>query len=112
MRFGYTVITAQDGLDAMKQALSSRIDVVITDAIMPHLSGVELARFLRSNPKLSQLPIIMLTGQENKKADAPVDNLIDAFLYKPVRAEDLRSCVAELVQKSHSSNESGQNQLI
>src|SRR5207237_7943727 len=112
MRFGYTVITAQDGLDAMKQALSSRIDVVITDAIMPHLSGVELARFLRSNPKLSQLPIIMLTGQENKNADAPVDNLIDAFLYKPVRAEDLRSCVAELVQKSHSSNEADQNQLI
>ena len=112
LRSGYRVITAEDGLDAMKHALSSQIDVVITDAIMPHLSGVELARFLRSNPKLSHLPIIMLTGQENRKPTAAADNLIDAFLYKPVRAEELRKCLAELVQESRPSNESSQDQLI
>src|SRR6267378_7910971 len=67
-RSGYTVLTAADGLEAMKLALSSPIDVVVTDAVMPNLSGQELARFLRSNPKLSHLPIVMLTGQENHEA--------------------------------------------
>jgi CheY-like chemotaxis protein len=98
-RSGYTVITAADGLEAMKVALSSPIDVVVTDAIMPNLSGQELARFLRSNPKLSHLPIVLLTGQENKEATASAENLIDAFLYKPVRVEELKSCLAGLLRQ-------------
>ena len=96
-RSGYTVITAADGLEAMKVALSSPIDVVVTDAIMPNLSGQELARFLRSNPKLSHLPIVLLTGQENKEAAASAEKLIDVFLYKPVKAEELKSCLAGLL---------------
>lgn len=98
-RSGYRVVTAGDGLEAMKLALSSDIDVVVTDAIMPHLSGQELARFLRSNSKVSGLPIVLLTGQENKEAAAAAENLIDAFLYKPVKAEELKSCLAGLLQK-------------
>ena len=96
-RSGYTVITAADGLEAMKLALSSQFDVVVTDAVMPNLSGQELARFLRSNPKLSHLPIVLLTGQENKEAAASGEKLIDVFLYKPVKAEELKSCLAGLL---------------
>ena len=98
-RSGYHVVTAEDGLEAMKLALSSQFDVVVTDAVMPNLSGRELARFLRSNKKLSHLPIVLLTGQETKDANTP-ENLIDAFLYKPVKAKDLTSCLAGLLQKS------------
>jgi twitching motility two-component system response regulator PilG len=96
-RSGYTVITATDGLEAMKLALSSQIDVVVTDAVMPNLSGQELARFLRSNQKLSHLPIVLLTGQDNKEAAGREENLIDVFLYKPVKAEELKSCLAGLL---------------
>lgn len=96
-RSGYKVISAADGLEAMKLALSSEIDAVITDAIMPHLSGQELARFLRSNPKLARVPVVLLTGQENKGTDFP-DDLIDAFLYKPVKAEELTGCLTRLLQ--------------
>jgi DNA-binding response OmpR family regulator len=99
-RSGYRVVTAGDGLEAMKLALTSDIDVVVTDAIMPNLSGQELARFLRSNSKVSHLPIILLTGQENKEAAASHENLIDAFLYKPVRAEELKSCLTGLLRPS------------
>src|SRR5918998_5800900 len=61
-RAGYTVIAAADGLEAMKAALASSIDAVVTDAIMPHLNGYELCRFLRRHPKLSRLPVILLSG--------------------------------------------------
>ena len=101
-RSGYKVITAQDGLEAMKQALSTEIDVVITDAIMPQLSGQELARFLRANSKLANVPIVLLTGQENRDPSAMAENLIDAFLYKPVKAEELTSCLSGLLIKSPS----------
>ena len=102
-RSGYRVITAGDGLEAMKLALSSEIDVVVTDAVMPHLSGHELARFLRSNAKVSGLPIILLTGQENKEAVVASENLIDAFLYKPVKAIELTSCLAGLLHSIHKN---------
>jgi chemosensory pili system protein ChpA (sensor histidine kinase/response regulator) len=96
-RSGYRVVTAGDGLEAMKIALSTEVDVVVTDAIMPHLSGQELARFLRSNAKVSSLPIILLTGQGNKEAAGAAENLIDAFLYKPVNAKELTNCLAGLL---------------
>jgi DNA-binding response OmpR family regulator len=98
-RSGYRVITAGDGLEAMKLALSSDIDVVVTDAIMPHLSGHELARFLRGNSKVSTLPIVLLTGQENKDAASSSEKLIDAFLYKPVKATELTNCLAGLLHQ-------------
>lgn len=98
-RSGYKVLTAADGLEAMKLAMSSPVDVVVTDAVMPNLNGQELARFLRSNPKLSHLPIVLLTGQENRESVSG-ENLIDAFLYKPVRADELKSCLTGLLNPS------------
>lgn len=98
-RSGYRVLTAADGLEAMKLALNSPVDVVVTDAVMPNLSGHELARFLRSNAKVSALPIVLLTGQENRERNALPDDQIDAFLYKPVNAKELTSCLSGLLTK-------------
>ena len=98
-RSGYRVLTAADGLEAMKLALSSAVDVVVTDAIMPNLSGHELARVLRGNAKVSGLPIVLLTGQENRETAAGADAQIDAFLFKPVNAKELTSCLSGLLTK-------------
>ncbi|HXI23668.1 MAG TPA: response regulator [Pyrinomonadaceae bacterium] len=97
-RAGYDVITAGDGLEAMKLALDSPVDVVLTDAVMPHMSGQEFARFMRTTPKLSQIPIVLLTGQENRQAMAPAEELVDAFLTKPVKIEELKSCLVDLLK--------------
>ena len=98
-RAGYRVIGAEDGLEAMKLAFSNDIDVVVTDAIMPHLSGQQLAAFMRNNPKLAKIPIILLTGQENKEAAATADGSIDACLYKPVNADELKDCIEICLSK-------------
>jgi len=96
-RAGYKVITAEDGLEGLKCALTTTVDVVLTDAVMPQMTGRELAQFLRNNPKLAKLPIVLLTGQENDHASKADKNLIDAFLYKPVKAEELKKCLAKVV---------------
>jgi DNA-binding response OmpR family regulator len=98
-RAGYRVISAGDGLEAMKMAFSDAIDVVVTDAIMPHLSGQQLAAFIRNNPKLAKVPIILLTGQENKATVTTTDAAIDAFLYKPVKADELKNCIEDCLSK-------------
>src|SRR5690349_12650423 len=98
-RAGYEVIAAGDGLEAMKLALSSDVHVVVTDAIMPQLSGQQLAAFLRGNDRLSKIPIVLLTGQENKSAMGGSNAPIDAFLYKPVKADELTNCLSKLLSQ-------------
>jgi DNA-binding response OmpR family regulator len=101
-RAGYKVIPAEDGLEAMKLALSSDIHVVVTDAMMPQLSGQQLATFLRANDKLSKIPIVLLTGQENKGEVNAASAAIDAFLFKPVKAVELTSCLSRLLMQKQS----------
>jgi len=94
-RAGYKVILASDGLEAMKLVLSTPIDVVITDAIMPNLSGHEFCRFLRNTPSLARVPIILLSGLEGKD-DHQSSDQVDAFLAKPVTGESLIECIEKL----------------
>jgi CheY-like chemotaxis protein len=99
-RAGYCVIAAADGLEAMKAALTSAIDAVVTDAIMPHLSGYELCRFLRHHPKLSRLPVVLLSGFERADAAHEANDRPDVYLAKPVRPEELTGCLARLLLKA------------
>ncbi len=99
-RAGYQVVTATDGLDALKVALSRPVQAVITDAIMPHLSGHELCRFLRRHPKLAQLPLIMLSGLGGASLMPEITERPDVCLAKPIRAEDLTDCLAGLLRKA------------
>ena len=101
-RAGYDVLAASDGLEAMKLALTSPVDLVLTDEMMPNLSGHELCRFLRNSPQLTHIPIVLLSGMEKKDASSEA-GLADAFLAKPVAAERLLECVAELLGKSQVS---------
>ena len=100
-RSGYTVVPAADGLEAMKIALSSPVDVVVTDAMMPNLSGHELCRFIRNSQTLAHLPVILLSALEQKE---PNDGeQVDAFLSKPVAGEDLVSCIENLLARTRTN---------
>ena len=95
-RAGYKVISAADGLEAMRVALTSAIDIVITDAMMPNLNGYELCRFFRNSPQLCHLPIVLLSALERKEPKREIEQA-DAFLSKPVSAEDLITCLEKLL---------------
>ena len=99
-RAGYRVLSAADGLEAMKAALTSAVDAVVTDAIMPHLNGYELCRFLRHHPKLSRLPVVLLSGFERADAARDANDRPDVYLAKPVRPDELTGCLARLLLKA------------
>jgi CheY-like chemotaxis protein len=97
-RAGYKVIPAADGLEAMKLALSTQIDIVVTDAMMPNLSGHEFCRFLRNSQTLSHLPVILLSALERKEPNQNAEQ-VDAFLSKPVSGETLVECIEKLLAR-------------
>ena len=100
-RAGYTVVPAADGLEAMKIALSSNVDILVTDAMMPNLSGHELCRFVRNSQTLAHLPVILLSALEQKESSD--GEQVDAFLSKPVAGEDLIGCIEKLLARTRAS---------
>ena len=97
-REGYEVIVAVDGLAAMRATLTSPVDIVVTDAIMPNLNGYELVRFLRNTPQLSHLPIVLLSALEIKENQSE-DHKADVYLSKPVSPETLIECLEALMRQ-------------
>ena len=98
-RAGFRVVVASDGLEAMKAALSAPVDAVVTDAIMPHLDGHALCRFLRRHPKLKGLPVVLLSGSEQSAPNPERGERADAYLTKPVRPAELAGCLRALLER-------------
>ena len=101
-RAGYKVIPAADGLEAMKIALSTPIDVVVTDAMMPNLSGHEFCRFLRNSQTLFHVPVILLSALERKETNHDGEQ-VDAFLAKPVSGESLIECIKKVLARKRKA---------
>ena len=98
-RNGYEVLSAGDGLEAMKFLLAAQVDVIVTDALMPNLDGYELCRFVRNSPHLAHLPIILLSALDPKNTTDESEQ-VNAFLAKPVSPEDLLAACGAHLQKS------------
>ena len=83
------VIEAKNGSDAIG-VLKSRndIDLILLDIIMPIMGGIDMLKVVRADDNLRQLPIIVLTTDETKKAEA-LECGANGFLMKPIRNNDL-----------------------
>jgi CheY-like chemotaxis protein len=96
-RNGYAVLSAGDGLEAMKFLLAAHVDVIVTDALMPNLDGYELCRFVRNSEHLAHVPIILLSALDPRNTTDESEQ-VDAFLAKPVSPEDLLAACATHLQ--------------
>jgi two-component system cell cycle sensor histidine kinase/response regulator CckA len=97
---GYDVITAQSGTQAIELASAGEgFDVLVTDLVMPHMSGDELARRLRG--AAPDLKVLYLTGFSDQLFREKVTLWdAEAFLEKPTSIEGLRQAVALLLYGS------------
>jgi CheY-like chemotaxis protein len=94
---GYLVTSAEDGLAGMKLALESPFDAVVSDALMPNLSGFDLCRILRQNPNYKEIPFIILSGFNDTSEQ---QHQADAYLLKGNDLkENLTKKLAELLVK-------------
>ena len=90
----FSVITADNGKEALKQIFSQKPDVVITDIVMPDMNGLELCRSLKKNPATQHMPIVACSSKDQK-----LDRLwalkqgVSVYLTKPCTAEELIAAV-------------------
>lgn len=93
-REGYRVAMAADGLQALERLQEERPAVVLSDIEMPRMDGFDLARNIRADARLRQLPIIMITSRIAEKHHEHAMELgVDHYLGKPYSEEELLSLV-------------------
>lgn len=82
---GYLVITAFNGLEALRVAIQEKPDLIITDYLMPEMDGVALTKKLKSQLSTRYIPIIMLTAKSEMDSEVKgIEAGADDYLTKPV----------------------------
>ncbi len=100
-REGYRVSLAADGLQALERLQDERPVVVLSDIEMPRMDGFDLARNIRGDERLKDLPIIMITSRIAEKHKEHAQALgVNHYLGKPYSEEELLSLVRRHVESA------------
>jgi chemosensory pili system protein ChpA (sensor histidine kinase/response regulator) len=96
VREGYRVALAKDGLDALEQLGTERPVVLLSDIEMPRMDGFDLVRNVRADPRLADLPVVMITSRiAQKHRDYAAELGVQHYLGKPYSEDELLSLVAQ-----------------
>lgn len=94
----YNIVAAKDGREAYEKAQKVRPDLIISDVVMPNMTGYELCRAVRSNEEIKLTPIIMVTSKA--EVEDKIEGLeagADDYLPKPFNADELFARVSNLL---------------
>jgi chemosensory pili system protein ChpA (sensor histidine kinase/response regulator) len=92
------VLTAKDGVDAVEKMAERVPDLVLLDIEMPRMDGYEVAQNMRSDPRLKDVPIIMITSRTGEKhRQRAMEIGVDRYLGKPYQEPELMRNVFEML---------------
>jgi chemosensory pili system protein ChpA (sensor histidine kinase/response regulator) len=99
VREGYRVVLAKDGMEALEHLAGERPAVLLSDIEMPRMDGFDLVRNVRADPRLQDLPVIMITSRiARKHRDYAAELGVQHYLGKPYSEDELLALVARHVQ--------------
>ncbi len=103
---GYTVKTAENGLEAIEQAKNVRPQLIIMDVMMPKMDGIEACEKIRNIPELSETVITFLTARgEDYSQMAGFEAGADDYITKPIKPKVLVSKVKALLRRFKEEEE-------
>lgn len=98
-------IPAHDGPEALEIIAKEPPDLILLDVMMPKMSGFEVCRRIKNNPKTSDIPVIMVTAlNEFGDIERAIDSGTDDFLSKPVNRLELLTRIKTMLKLKHLSD--------
>src|SRR5882724_6069014 len=99
---GYSVLTAEDGLEAFNLAKQELPDLVISDVSMPGVNGLEFCRLLRADSELRSVPILLMSAlrKDTESVVAGFRSGADDYLEVPFDSTQLVAKVSRLLERS------------
>ncbi|MFI2511350.1 response regulator [Streptomyces sp. NPDC018972] len=94
---GIEVVTAADGAECLEVVHQVRPDLVTLDVVMPRLDGLRTAARLRTDPRTSHLPLVIVSACTQYEIESGLDVGVDAFLAKPFEPGELVRVVQRLI---------------
>jgi chemosensory pili system protein ChpA (sensor histidine kinase/response regulator) len=98
-RHNFEVATAKDGIDALERMADIIPDLMLLDIEMPRMDGYELATAMKADPRMRDVPIIMITSRTgDKHRQRAMDLGVERYLGKPYQEVELMRNVFELLK--------------
>jgi signal transduction histidine kinase/ligand-binding sensor domain-containing protein/DNA-binding response OmpR family regulator len=112
LRIEYRVLEARNGQEGLKMTLDHLPDLIVSDIMMPEMNGIELCRKIKSDPKISHTPVILLTARsaEEQKLEG-LETGADDYLTKPFNFEILVLRIKNLIAQRAKFHKSFPAQL-
>lgn len=98
--FGYRVVTATNGTDALNVAKMARPDLILMDIAMPQQDGLAATRRIREESELKDVPVVALTAFDTDGfRQAAFDAGFNGYLTKPIDFDRLRNLISKLLAR-------------
>jgi CheY-like chemotaxis protein len=98
---GFKVVAAADGQEALQEALRRKVDLIVMDASMPEVGGVEACHCLKAMPKTQKIPVVLTFAKKDPAARMLCERTHGSVrvLRKPFLSDDLVSMARQLVKR-------------
>ena len=101
----YTVITAENGVQAMEKLQENEVDIIISDVMMPEMDGLTFCRTLKENVDHSHTPVLLLTAKNQVEDRIACYNAgADAYIAKPFEMDVLIARIHSLIINRQKRN--------
>ncbi len=97
LRGAYQVLTADDGISGVEQAVIHVPDIILSDVMMPGKDGYQVCKELKNDPRTNHIPVVLLTARAD--ADSRINGLecgADVYLTKPFDKKELMVCLHQV----------------
>lgn len=109
----YQILEAADGAEGLEMVIKHMPDLVISDMMMPVMDGIEFCNKLKTDPKISHIPVIILTAKSSEESELEgLSTGVDAYVRKPFNMDILKTMIQNILAQRQELKDRFRKEII